>query len=401
MHSDSTVRLGIIGTGQRAVSFVNQLKKIPEATLTALCDTNAHRLSAFAREKDCADVFQTEQLDETLAGDRVDAVVITVPDFAHKDVAVQCFDAGKHVLLEKPMALTAEDCRAIIRAKERSGCTMQMGFVLRCTNFFGTIKEIVSSGRLGQVMSINAAEYLGVLHSAAYMRRWHRLSANSGSFLLTKCSHDLDMLCWLADSVPVRVASFGNNNFFHPHKQPATHCSKCPVADSCPYRYKGEFVYMPEEDAQDPSKRGFDLCVYNADKDIVDSQVSILEFQNGIRAVFSLQLFAPATGVGGRPITITGTDGYVTRAGKDGELIQVHSSIDNTIEEIDASPKDDSGHGGGDLPITQQFIDAIRSDTEVAADFRAGLISTVVGVAIEKARTEGRIIEIDPAEYEV
>jgi len=386
-----------VGTGQRGRDYVQLIKKTPGAELTALCDTSAERLQSLARQFDCTVPCMTTSVAEMAGSAAVDAVVVTVPDRWHREVAETCFAAGKHVMLEKPMALTAEDCRAIIRAQRASGRMLQMGFVMRCSPFYRMVRRVLDSGELGQVMSISATEYLAVNHSASYMRRWHRRRENSGSFMLAKCSHDIDMLSWFAGAYPARVASFGDNNFFLPSKQPATHCSKCPKAGECPYRFEGEFVFMSEDEAREPSRKSFDLCVYNADKNIVDNQVSIFEYANGVRALFSLQLFRPQ---GTRQITVTGSRGYLWGDASDNAAQLWHSS-GNAPQRIAAESAGESGHGGADGRFVQEFVDAVRTGKPPVADLRAGLASTVVGIALERAREEKRVVEIDPAEYAV
>lgn len=392
----SHVNVGIVGTGQRAASFVKNFRKYSDVTLVGLCDHNIERLNAFADVYACESALRYTTLADMLAGDRLDAVVITVPDTAHREVAEQCFEAGKHVMLEKPMALTVADCRSIIRAKEKSGRMLQLGFVLRSTPFYQTIKGIIDEGRLGQIMGISAEEYLSVGHSASYMRRWHRKSANSGSFMLAKCSHDIDMLNWLSGSRPTRVASFGSNNFFLPAKQPASHCSMCAEVQ-CPFRFnpeRGNFVFMTDADKANPSKQHFDLCVYNDDKDIVDNQVSILEFENGIRATFSLQLFRAK---GARFIAIAGSEAYLNGCMEE-NLVTVYDRATGRKEEYPIVVGD-SGHGGGDERFAREFIDAVKTGIAPGADLASGLASTVIGVAIEKARQTGTVVPILPADY--
>jgi predicted dehydrogenase len=392
------IKTGIAGTGQRAAAYVHYLSGLDETEITALCDVDEDRLQGFARAKELDQVKCYTQISEMLKGDRVDAVIITVPDRFHREVAEACFKAGKHVLLEKPMALTVGECKAIIRAKEAAGRVLQIGFVLRSTPFYGKIKEILDNGTLGQVMSISAAEHLSVGHSISYMRRWHRKKANAGSFLLAKCSHDLDIMNWLTGGRVIRVASFGDLNFFMPGKQPATHCSQCPEMDACEYRFDGGFVFMTETDQQDPSRHDFDLCVFNDDKDIVDNQVCILEYDNQVRAQFSLQLFYP--GLSNRTITVTGTKAYLMGDFNTG-TISVHYSADKHIEEYDVSAKALEGHGGGDPIFIREFFRAIGENREPVADLRDGFASTVAANAIEEARIKKEVVAIDPGVYEL
>ena len=402
MDKGRKVRLGIVGAGQRATGYLKMLASTPEAELAGLCEPDEKRLHDFARSYPVGDAFLTGSLDELLAGDRVDGVVITVPDRVHREVAEKCFAAGKHCMIEKPMALTESDCKAIIRAKQTASRILQVGFVLRYSPFYRKMKEIVDSGVLGQIMSVSASECLRVGHSISYMRRWHRKKANSGSFLLAKCSHDLDLLCWLTGSRPVRVASFGDNNFFLPKKRPATHCSVCPEAESCPYKFGRQddgFVVLSDEQKADLSKYDIDLCVYNDDKDIVDNQVCILEFGNAVRATFSLQCFYPYPSE--RFTTITGSKAYLNGVFQKNRIELHHSETKQSeVVEIGSTLDPADGHGGGDSRFLREFVACIREGREPAADLSAGLASTVIAEAIEEARMSRRVVEIPQARYE-
>ena len=293
------------------------------------------------------------------------------------------------------MAPTVEGCREIIEAYNKSEVIMQLGFVLREHPLYKKVKEIVASGRLGQIMSVSATEALGVMHGASYMRRWHRKVKNSGGFVMAKCSHDLDLLSWIIDSVPVSVASFGDINFFKPEKQTAKYCSQCDLED-CRFRFKGEMVVMSKKEKENPSQNNFDLCVYNDDKDIVDSQVTILNYANGVNATFSLELFADK---GKRTIAITGAEGHL-KADTESCLIEINSSTGPYSEKISCKSVNDSGHGGSDLLFFEEFLKCINTNKMPSADFRAGLYTTVIGEAIEKARREKSVVEISQQSYQ-
>lgn len=388
-------RIGIIGVGQRGCAYLKLAKTTPGAELVALCDTNPERMRDFSNELDCSDVPCFTDINELLEANLIDAAVITVPDFQHSAVAKKVMQAGVHVMLEKPMAPTVEGCREIIEAYNKSEVIMQLGFVLREHPLYKKVKEIVASGRLGQIMSVSATEALGVMHGASYMRRWHRKVKNSGGFVMAKCSHDLDLLSWIIDSVPVSVASFGDINFFKPQKQTAKYCSQCTLED-CRFRFKGEMVVMSKQEKENPSQNNFDLCVYNDDKDIVDSQVTILNYANGVNATFSLELFADK---GRRTIAITGTEGHL-KADTESGLIEINSSTGPYSEEIGCKSVNDSGHGGSDLLFFEEFLKCINTNKMPNADFRAGLYTTVIGEAIEKARREKSVVEISQQSYQ-
>ncbi len=394
------INIGIIGTGQRAQAFINLDKCSKNAIVTHLFDNDRKRLEAFA--KDCAtrlkNIKLTSSLEEMLEYKDLQGIIITVPDKFHREVAEKCLAAGKNIMLEKPMASNTEDCRKIIRAQEKSGKLLQVGFILRNSPFYRKIKNILDKGTLGQVMSISAAEHLGLSHSASYMRRWHRKSENSGSFLLAKCSHDIDLLSWFTGSPATCVASFGDNNFFLHSKQPAEYCSNCPQVAECQFKFAGNYVYMTPEERANPSKYGFDMCVYNNDKDIVDNQLAIIEYANGIRANFSLQLFNPLGS--NRSISITGSKAYLTGNLNKG-VINIDYLDGNKQESINMKMNGLSGHGGGDVHFISEFIDSIKMGKRLDSNLYDGLASTVICNNIEKARISQQTVKINLREYTI
>jgi predicted dehydrogenase len=392
----SDCKIGVIGVGQRGCAYIKLAMNTDGAVLTALCDSDSERMLDFAVRLGCQDIPRFTDFNEMLASDLVDAVIITVPDFQHAATARAALRRGKHVMLEKPMAPTADECRQIIMDYSNSNAIMQLGFVLREHPLYKKIKETVESGKLGQIMSVSADEAIGVMHGASYMRRWHRKTKNSGGFMLAKCSHDLDLLSWIIDSVPVRVASFGSIDFFKAEKQVSSHCSQCPELN-CRFRFKGEMVVMSDQEKANPSERDFDLCVYNKDKDIVDNQVSILEYANGVKASFSLKLFAPAAK---RTMEICGTEGYL-EADTESGLIKISYSTGLPEEKIECISSNSSGHGGSDLLFFKEFLTYIKAGKSIENDFDAGLVSTITGNAIEKSRLSGKTIDIPLSSYQL
>ncbi|MCF6176666.1 MAG: Gfo/Idh/MocA family oxidoreductase [Victivallaceae bacterium] len=403
--SDKEVRVAIIGAGQRGKSFAIHLPFMDNVRLTAICELNEDRLETFINDKtvfgDDAQATKNalkryDNFDQLLADDLCDAVIITVPDKDHRAIAEKAFAAGKHCLLEKPMATNVADCRAIIAAHKQSNCILQVGFVLRSTPFYKKIKSIVDSGVLGQIMSISASEFLSVPHSVSYMRRWHRKKANCGSFMLTKCSHDLDILSWLIGSKPTRVSSFGGNDFFLPQKQPATHCSICPQKAACSYEFTKQSmkgVHIGNEESENLSKYDFDLCVYNNDKDIVDNQITNIEYENNIRAQFSLQCFYPYESE--RKIRINGSEGYLDGRFCANKIVVIKN--DNgakTVIDFTAQTAGACGHNGGDKPFLKEFINCIITRREPSADLHAGLNCTILAMAIDESLLSGQVVTV-------
>ncbi len=389
-------KIAVIGFGQRGYTYVRMLKDTPAAELVAVCDSDISRASEFAKELGVESVPCYTSVDELLAKADFDAVVITTPDFEHCKNAIACCKAGKSIMLEKPMAPTADECRDIINACLKNNCFIQIGFVLRNHPVFRKVIEIARSGVLGQILNINSTEHIGVMHGASYMRRWHRKLANSGGFMLAKCSHDIDIIATVADSKVKRVASFGSLDYFTTDKLKHKYCSECPDQD-CRYRFKGEFVRMTEAEKANPSAKPFDLCVYNEDKEVVDHEVAIMDFANGVKACFTLNLFAQ---VPKRTICVAGSEGILYADTAD-ECINIHYSNGKESEKIECKADNDSGHGGSDQSFLDDFIDCVINQRQPQADYMAGLASTVVGNAIEKARLTNEVVEIPDSAYQL
>lgn len=352
---------------------------------------------------------------EFLRQAEMDAVIITTPEFTHKDVAIEAMQAGKHVYLEKAMATTSDECRAIIRAHRRSGVIGYLGFNLREVNLFRRIKETVDSGVLGQIIHLSGSEQLSVAHSASFMRRFHRRSKQSGGFLNTKCSHDLDFMQWLVGHQHriIKVASFGGTNVFLPEKGPigrGKSCHECPasIQRACPYRDQAGFVFpvtgaKPIHKTQQTEVYGGDLCVYHDDKDIVDNQTVIFEWDHGVRGNFNLQLFQRD---GRREIKVWGEKGLL-EADTSENIIRVIKSdacsrasrrpaSEGIEQKIENAP---GGHGGSDKVMLKRFLDAIENREQPESGFAEGLAATLLAEKADESRLSGQVVKILPNEY--
>jgi len=148
------LRVGVIGVGWHGGTHVQNFKANPRAEITALCDINETLLAERARELGGTRTFTDYH--DLLACDEVDAAVIALPDHLHRDPAVAACQAGKHVLLEKPMALSVEGAEAVAAAaREAEGCFM-LNLSNRWMHVFAKGKELVDSGAVGEVRYVFA-----------------------------------------------------------------------------------------------------------------------------------------------------------------------------------------------------------------------------------------------------
>jgi len=208
-----TVKCCLVGTGRAGlVHGRNIVKRIPQAELVALCDSDGERLATVADELGvttvCADY------EEAVAGPNVDAVVIVTPTFLHRDVA--CFAAahGKHVFLEKPMAITAAECEAIIRAADEAGVKLQLGFMRRFDQSFIGVKALLDTGEMGHVMLIKSTG-----RGPGLPPPWIFDLEKSNGVLAEVNSHDVDCVRWLVGSDVARVYAEAAN-FKCPEAEP-------------------------------------------------------------------------------------------------------------------------------------------------------------------------------------
>lgn len=195
----------VIGTGRAGLIHARNLSRhVPGARLVALCDASEQSLSAAANELAVARRFRDFR--EAVADDRVQAVVITTPTFLHRDVACAAAGAGKHVFLEKPMAVTVEECQAINAAVREAGVKLQMGFMRRFDAGFRQAKEMLADGSLGRVMIIKSTG-----RGPGGPGPWMYDLRKSNGIIAEVNSHDIDSLFWLTGQDVRRVYATGRN----------------------------------------------------------------------------------------------------------------------------------------------------------------------------------------------
>ena len=406
--SNVVYRIGVIGASGRGETFARQLYKgTSRATLAGVCDIDEDRLEKFCSYCELEGVRKSTDPHEFIHSPDIDAFIVVVPDFAHADVTVEALHAGKHVYLEKPLANTLDDCYRILQADKETEAVAFVGFNVRSGPLWRKMKEVVESGVLGQIVHISGMEQLAQAHGASFMRRWHRQSARSGGFLNTKCSHDLDLIQWFIghEHHIVRVASFGGTNVFVPENAPPGHgerCSQCPpdIHDPCPYKDRAGFMFpiladKPTHKTQQADIYGNDLCVYNDDKDIVDNQTIIFEWDNGIRGDFRLEPFQYN---GLREMRVWGERGFAELRDRPSHAFRLTLSDTGDTTEYKFI-KRKGGHGGTDPTMLGRFVAAIDRGGQPDSSVAEGLAATLIALKADESRLTGKVIEIDPSEY--
>jgi predicted dehydrogenase len=367
-----------------------------EWEIAALADPSPVALETYQRNYAAgrARIFRSGPELLAAMGSELGGMIIGSPNALHLESLLPGLELGVPILLEKPVATTVADCRAVCSAYRKAGSPpLAVGFVLRYTAFYRKASELVASGDLGQVLTIEATELMAPPLTAMYMRGWRRHCDLSGPLLLEKCSHDMDILNSLAGVPAVAVSSQAARTHFIPRPDAARHCADCGLRESCRYNaaviepYLMNVARRNEIGPLIPSAN--DLCVYNSDKDIVDHQVVNIRYENGILATFTVCADQPRTT---RTLRICGTRGQLVGDIGLSELRVIRHG-DHPVEHHPIR-HDASGHHGGDSVITRQFVDMLRGrPTPPLAGLREGVDAALLALAADEAAAAGRTVD--------
>ncbi|WP_433497369.1 Gfo/Idh/MocA family protein [Sphaerimonospora sp. CA-214678] len=209
------MRYAFVGLGHRAQMYVDALLGDWRDTgaIVALCDTNRTRMDYYVEligEK--VPCFAPDDFGAML--ELCDAVVVATVDAAHARYVVEALDAGKRVIVEKPLTTDAEGCAAIAAAAERSPGSLVVTFNYRYSPRNSAVRRLIMDGAIGEVTSVHFEWTLDTIHGADYFRRWHRDKANSGGLLVHKSTHHFDLVNWWLAAAARSVYAQGDLRFY-------------------------------------------------------------------------------------------------------------------------------------------------------------------------------------------
>lgn len=206
------MRVGIIGAGFFGEKHAQALGEVPGFSVVAASRTGEAAAQEFADQYGGAPYTRYE---DVLADPNVEAVLIATPHATHEEIAVAAAAAGKHTLLEKPMAHDLAACKAVATAF-RGGPALLIGHVSRFSRAFRMAKEMIEAGEIGEVVSAHAS--MRKRWFEPNRRQWHQDRSLGGGVLLTGGVHALDRLMWLVDQPVSAVSAVVQTRF---HDQPA------------------------------------------------------------------------------------------------------------------------------------------------------------------------------------
>ncbi len=236
---------------------------------------------------------------------------------------------GYDILLEKPIAPTEKECREILDLAKKTARIVAVCHVLRYAPYFIKLKEIIDSGELGELISIQHMEPIEHVHMAhSYVRgNWYN-SKETTPIILAKSCHDLDIIRWMIGKPCKNISAFGNLKWFKESNAPKGSTNRCidgcAVETTCPYsalkiyhkERKRTYVFdLPEDESahadfilEQLKTTNYGRCVYKMENDQPDHYVTSMEFEDDITVNFSMEAF---TSYHGRRTRIMGSLGDI------------------------------------------------------------------------------------------
>jgi len=348
------IRYGVIGTGMMGIEHIENLAAVDGATVTAVCDPDADSLAKGAKTVGNG-VATFEDHRDLIEADICDAVVLVSPNFTHHAVLGDLLATDLHVLTEKPMCITTDECLDVVRAAQNRSALTWVGLEYRYMPPITRLVQEVRGGTVGDVHMVSIRE-----HRFPFLSKvgdWNRFSRNTGGTLVEKCCHYFDLMNLIVGRRPVSVMASGGQNLNHLNET-----------------YSGE------------------------QSDILDNAYVIVEYPGNVRAMLDLCMFAEATR-NQEELSVVGELGKVealipdstVRIGRRGEhfigQVEEHAITNDTIKVA-------GFHHGSSYLEHVDFSHAIRTNSAPKVDVFDGLWSVAIGEAAHRSIDERRPVDL-------
>lgn len=353
---------GIIGTGMMGREHIRAVLQLEQAELIGLCDSHPKSLELGVAEVIRSGGKAPKIYSDTaaLASDPdVDAILICTPNFTHRAVFDQVKASGKPIFLEKPMATTLEDAFYLAQGALRYPAAIQLGMQYRYKSQYQLALSALDRNELGSVKMISLCEYRPPFLSK--VREWNKFSEYSGGTLVEKCCHYFDLMNRIAGAPPARVYASGGR-----------------AVNFTDFEYKGK-----------PS-------------DIDDHALVVVDYENGVKAQFALNMFSEelfeALTVGGSEGTLH-TEEYASfkpdRPSR--SSIRIQTPDHPAYEGIDCTFPEDieiGGHYGSTLFEHQRFRDQLTGATNDGATCAEGLWAIITAWMAQVSMQQGNVVNV-------
>ena len=405
----------VCGAGNRGNVYGNYALQFPnELDIVGVAEPISIRIDRFSNKHDIRKRNQFETWEHVFERKKfADIIIITTPDDLHYGPAMKALNMGYDVLLEKPIAQTWHECGEILEAQKKNNAIVAVCHVLRYSPYYRKVKELIDSGLLGELVSVQHFEPIQHIHmSHSFVRGNWGVEAECNPAILAKSCHDLDILRWWIDKRCKYLSSFGSLKWFVESNSPAGSTARCTdgcsLEDTCPYsalkiyhrdRTCLHHFDLPEEKElqgeaimKNLLEGPYGRCVYRCDNDVVDHQVMAMEFEDEITASFNMEAF---TDYHGRRTRIMGSMGHIMG---DGNNLHIADFVDQSITKWNVKEHAEikSGHGGGDWGLMRDFLLAVdKQDINLlSSNLDASMDSHLMGFMAEKSRKSKQVMQL-------
>lgn len=411
------IKFIIIGAGSRGTNYASLLSRHPDVKIVGLAEPRDFYRNRLVEQYDIPrENVYIEWKEASNKNKFADAVIIATQDDMHVDPAIAFAEKGYHVLLEKPMAQNENECERLYKNIKDKDIMFGVCHVLRYTPYTKKLKQIIDSGEVGEIVSMQHLEPVGYWHQAhSFVRGNWRRTDQSTFMLLSKSCHDIDWIYYIMGEKCKAVSSFGSLKYFRKEQKPENAgdlCVDCKYEKECPYsavkiylnRAKsGNFNWPVDVITSDLSINGineaintgpYGRCVFSCDNDVVDNQTVNMQFESGNTASFTMTAFTEATF---RRTSIFCTKGEIYG---DGDEIRVHYFLTDSTKIIKVNENDptlSSSHYGGDKGLIDSFVQALRINDRklLLSGLEESMYSHRLVFAIERARLENRVVILE------
>ncbi|MBN2300891.1 MAG: Gfo/Idh/MocA family oxidoreductase [Lentisphaerae bacterium] len=418
-------RFAQVGLGGRHVMYrdavVNDFAGTCE--MVALCDSNSGRLALSIeqiKQKFNQNVsgYLADDFDRMVKETKPDTIIVTTKDSLHDQYICRAMELGCDVVSEKPMTIDAVRCQKILDTQRATGKSVRVTFNYRYSPPRAQVKDLLMSGVIGDILSVDFHWMLDIHHGADYFRRWHRNKENSGGLLVHKATHHFDLVNWWLGTVPETVYASGHRHFYTPEtakryglKHPGPRCHGCAEAEKCRFCLNMENTGSMKELYLDCEKHdGYfrDMCVFSPKIDIEDNMNVVVSYRNGVKMSYSLNAFMPWEGY---HISFNGTRGRLEHKCEESVYVSGDDSVQGALKKEGTWTKiyphwkpsygvdvwaGEGGHGGGDELLLKNVLvsDNVPDKYMRAADHRAGAWSILTGVAANHSIKTGLPVRV-------
>lgn len=418
-------RYAQVGLGHRSQLYTRAIVErfADRCELVGLCDANEGRLrlaAGWARERGVeVPVYKAAEFDRMVAEARPDVVIVTSKDCTHDIYICRAMELGCDVITEKPMTTDEHKCQRILDTQRATGRRCTVTFNYRYSPPRTQIKDLLMSGIIGNVVSVDFHWLLDTRHGADYFRRWHRNMENSGGLLVHKATHHFDLVNWWLSTVPQTVYATGTRNFYRPEiaeryglTRRAARCLDCPEAARCPFymdlrAYDDLRKLYLESEQYDGYFR--DRCVFSDEIDIYDTMAVVVNYRSGATMSYSLHAFMPWEGY---IVSFNGTRGRLEHVCQETVYFSGDGTVPGELKPEGTHTRiyphfrpgyqveiwrSQGGHGGADPIMVQDILAPEPGEDRYkrAADQRGGAWSILTGIAANRSIESGRPIRVD------